>query len=165
MEQLAATPVSRVEVVLGKLLPYLGIGLADVVVSSVLGALLFDVPFRGSAALLMALSFLFLTGALGLGMFLSAATKSQVLATQAAMIATFLPAFLLSGFLFEIDSMPTVIQWITLIVPSRYLIPSLQTVFLAGDIWPMFGRAIAIMLLMGVILFAITARDIRKRIA
>jgi ABC-2 type transport system permease protein len=66
--------------------------------------------------------------------------------------------------LFEIDSMPAVIQWITMIVPSRYLIPSLQTVFLAGDIWPMFGRAIAIMLLMGAVLFAITARNIRKRI-
>ena len=75
-----------------------------------------------------------------------------------------MPAFLLSGFLFEINSMPRVIQWITLIVPARYLIASLQTVFLAGDIWPMFMPAIAIMLLMGAALFAMAARCTRKRI-
>ena len=95
---------------------------------------------------------------------ISAATKNQFLASQLALMSAFLPAFLLSGFLFEIDSMPTAIQWITMIVPSRYLIPSLQTVFLAGDIWPMFGRAIAVMLLMGAILFVLAARNIRKRI-
>ncbi len=102
MEQLAATPVSRLEVVLGKLLPYLGIGMLDVVVSSVLGVLLFGVPFRGSAVLLLVLSFFFLCGALGLGMFISAVAKSQVLATQVAMVATYLPTLLLSGFMFSI---------------------------------------------------------------
>ena len=132
MEQLAATPVSRVEVVLGKLLPYLGIGLADVVVSTVLGVILFDVPFRGSAALLMALSFLFLTGALGLGMFISAATKSQVLATQAAMIATYLPSFLLSGFMFAIEVMPAPLRAVTYLVPARYFLVVTRGIFLKG---------------------------------
>ena len=132
MEQLAATPVSRVEVVLGKLLPYLGIGLADVVVSSVLGVLLFDVPFRGSAALLMVLSFLFLTGALGMGMFISAATKSQVLATQAAMIATYLPSFLLSGFMFAIEVMPAPLRALTFLVPARYFLVVTRGIFLKG---------------------------------
>lgn len=132
MEQLAATPVSRVEVVIGKLLPYLGIGLADVVVSAVLGVLLFDVPFRGSAALLMALSFLFLTGALGLGMFISAATKSQVLATQAAMIATYLPSFLLSGFMFAIEVMPAPLRAVTFLVPARYFLVVTRGIFLKG---------------------------------
>ena len=132
MEQLAATPVSRVEVVIGKLLPYLGIGLADVVVSTVLGVILFDVPFRGSAALLMALSFLFLTGALGLGMFISAATKSQVLATQAAMIATFLPSFLLSGFMFAIEVMPAPLRAVTFLVPARYFLVVTRGIFLKG---------------------------------
>src|SRR6185295_18694762 len=97
MEQLAATPVGRLEVVLGKLVPYLGIGLIDVVASSVLGVLLFGVPFRGDALLLMVLSFLFLMGALGLGLFISAVAKSQVLATQLAMVATFLPTMLRCG--------------------------------------------------------------------
>jgi len=132
MEQLAATPVSRIEVVLGKLLPYLGIGLADVVVSSVLGVILFDVPFRGSPALLMVLSFLFLTGALGLGMFISAATRSQVLATQAAMVATYLPSFLLSGFMFAIEVMPPPLRALTYLVPARYFLVVTRGIFLKG---------------------------------
>lgn len=132
MEQLAATPVSRVEVVLGKLLPYLGIGLADVVVCSVLGVFLFDVPFRGSAVLLMALSFLFLTGALGLGMFISVVAKSQVVATQVAMVATFLPAFLLSGFMFAIEVMPAPLRAISLLIPARYFLVVTRGIFLKG---------------------------------
>lgn len=132
MEQLAATPVSRVEVVLGKLLPYLGIGLADVVVCSLLGVLLFGVPFRGDAALLMVFSFLFLTGALGLGMFISAVTRSQVLATQAAMIATFLPSFLLSGFMFAIEVMPPALRAVTFLVPARYFLVVTRGIFLKG---------------------------------
>lgn len=132
MEQLAATPVSRVEVVLGKLLPYLAIGLVDVVVSSILGVLLFDVPFRGSAALLMVLSFFFLTGALGLGIFISAATRSQVLATQVAMMATYLPAFLLSGFMFAIEVMPAPLRAVTYLVPARYFLVVTRGIFLKG---------------------------------
>lgn len=95
---------------------------------------------------------------------ISTATKNQFLASQLALISAFLPAFLLSGFLFEINSMPTVIQWITFIVPARYLIPSLQTVFLAGDIWPMFLQAIGMMLTIGAIMFVLAARSTRKRI-
>lgn len=132
MEQLAATPVSRVEVVLGKLLPYLAIGLTDVVVCSILGVLLFDVPFRGNAALLMVLSFFFLTGALGLGIFISAATKSQVLATQVAMMVTYLPAFLLSGFMFAIEVMPAPLRAVTYLVPARYFLVVTRGIFLKG---------------------------------
>lgn len=132
MEQLAATPVSRLEVVLGKLLPYVAIGLVDIVVSSVLGVVLFDVPFRGSPALLMILSFFFLIGALGLGMFISAAAKSQVLATQAAMVATYLPAMLLSGFMFSIEVMPRFLQAITFLIPARYFLVVTRGIFLKG---------------------------------
>ena len=132
MEQLAATPVSRTEVVLGKLLPYLAIGLTDVVVSSVLGVLLFGVPFRGNPFLLMILAFFFLTGALGLGIFISAVAKSQLLATQMAMIATFLPAFLLSGFMFAIEVMPKVLQAITFLIPARYFLVVTRGIFLKG---------------------------------
>lgn len=132
MEQLAATPVTRTEVVLGKLLPYLAIGLIDVVVSSTLGVLLFGVPLRGSPFLLMVLSFFFLIGALGLGIFISAVAKSQLLATQMAMLATFLPAYLLSGFMFAIDVMPKVLQAITYLVPARYFLVVTRGIFLKG---------------------------------
>ena len=132
MEQLAATPVSRLEVVLGKLLPYVAIGLVDIVATSVLGVLLFDVPFRGGPALLMILSFFFLIGALGLGMFISAAAKSQVLATQAAMVATFLPAMLLSGFMFSIEVMPPALRAITYLIPARYFLVVTRGIFLKG---------------------------------
>jgi ABC-2 type transport system permease protein len=132
MEQLAATPVSRLEVVLGKLLPYLGIGLIDVVVTSCLGIVLFGVPFRGNAALLMLLSFFFLLGALGLGMFISAVAKSQVLATQLAMLATFLPTLLLSGFMFAIESMPVVLRAVSYLIPARYFLVVTRGIFLKG---------------------------------
>ena len=132
MEQLAATPVRRSEVVLGKLLPYLAIGLLDVVAVSVVGVVLFDVPLRGSPLLLMILSTAFLIGALGLGMFISAVTKSQLLATQLAMITTFLPAFLLSGFMFAIDVMPRALQAITYLVPARYFLVVTRGIFLKG---------------------------------
>lgn len=132
MEQLAATPVTRLEVVLGKLLPYLAIGMVDVAVTSVLGVTLFAVPFRGSVPLFTVLSFLFLAGALGLGIFISAVAKSQMLATQMAMVATFLPAFLLSGFMFAIDVMPPPLQAVSLIVPARYFLVVTRGIFLKG---------------------------------
>lgn len=132
MEQLAATPVSRVEVVLGKLLPYVAIGLVDVAVSAVLGVFLFGVPFRGSPLLLAAASTAFLFGGLGLGIYLSAVTRSQLLATQVAMVVTFLPAFLLSGFLYAIQNMPLPLQGVTLLVPARYFVVVTRGVFLKG---------------------------------
>jgi ABC-2 type transport system permease protein len=164
MEAMMATPVTATELLVGKIIPYFLLGLASMTVCVLLAVFVFGVPFRGSILALYALCATFLIPALGQGLLISAVTRNQFLASQVALMSAFLPAFLLSGFLFEIDSMPAVIQWITMIVPSRYLIPSLHTVFLAGDIWPMFGRAIAIMLLMGAVLFAITARNIRKRI-
>ena len=140
MEQLAATPVGRVEVVLGKLLPYLAIGMLDVALVIVVGIALFDVPFRGSVLVLLPLTLLFLTGALGLGMFISAAVKSQVLATQAAMLVTYMPALLLSGFLFAIANMPLPLRLATYLVPARYFLVVTRGVFLKGVgidvLWP-----------------------------
>lgn len=164
MEAMMATPVTAAELLAGKILPYFILGLTAMTLCVLLAVFLFGVPFRGSVGALYALSASFLVPALGQGLLISAATKNQFLASQLALITAFLPAFLLSGFLFEINSMPTVIQWITFIVPARYLIPSLQTVFLAGDIWPMFLRSMAVMLLMGFILFILAARNTRKRI-
>jgi ABC-2 type transport system permease protein len=132
MEQLAATPVHRLEVVLGKLLPYVVIGFIDVALAVAAGILVFGVPFRGSMLLLAVLTLLFLLGALGLGIFVSAALKSQMLATQAAMVATYLPALLLSGFLFDIAAMPRLLQWVTLLIPARYFITVTRGIFLKG---------------------------------
>ena len=132
MEQLVSTPVHRVEVVLGKLLPYVAIGVIDVVLVSLIGVFLFDVPFRGSPGLLMILSLAFIVGSLGLGMFISAVARSQLLATQMAMLLTFLPAFLLSGFMFAIDVMPPALQAITYLIPARYFLVVTRGLFLKG---------------------------------
>lgn len=132
MEQLVATPVHRLEVVFGKLLPYIGIGLVDVALASLVSMLLFDVPLRGSVPFLLGTTLLFLLGAQGLGIFLSAALRSQVLATQAAIMVTYLPALLLSGFIFAIANMPSVLRLLSYVVPARYYIEIARGVFLKG---------------------------------
>ncbi len=132
MEQLASTPVHRLEVIFGKMLPYLLIGFVDVAVTIIVAMALFGVPFRGNPFFLAGMTLLFLLGALGLGTFISATMKSQVLATQAAMVATFLPAMLLSGFIFDIASMPIVLRAVSLAVPARYYIAVTRGVLLKG---------------------------------
>lgn len=140
MEQLAATPVRGVEVVAGKLLPYLGIGLFDVAVTVVLGLTAFHVPFRGSALLLLVASILFLAGGLGLGIAISAKARSQILATQIAILTTYLPGFLLSGFAFDLDGMPAVLKGLSYAVSARYFIVVTRGIFLKGVgiavLWP-----------------------------
>ena len=165
MEQLAATPVHRLEVVLGKVLPYVAIGLLDVALASIGGILIFDVPFEGNALLLAALTFLFLVGALGLGIFISAALKSQLLATQVAMMASFLPALLLSGFIFSISTMPIVLQGISYAIPARYYVSVTKGIFLKG-VGPtaLWGDAIA-MVVFAVIGLALAIRVFRKELA
>jgi len=165
MEQLAATPVHRLEVILGKLLPYLGIGAVDIVVVAVLGGVVFAVPFRGNPFFLMATAMLFLTGALGMGMFISAATKSQFLATQLAMITTFLPATLLSGLMFDLSSMPKVLQIISLVVPARYFIAATRGIFLKGvGIEVLWGQALG-MAVFAVVGLGLAVHAFRKQIA
>jgi ABC-2 type transport system permease protein len=164
MEQLAATPATRLEIVLGKLLPYLGIGLFDVAVTVAAGMWIFGTPLHGSIPLLAALTTLFLVGALGLGIFISAAVKSQVLATQVAMVATYLPAVLLSGFMFDIASMPRPLQAVTFLVPARYFVTVTRGVFLKGvgleALWP---QAL-LMTLYAVLGLALATRAFRKEL-
>jgi ABC-2 type transport system permease protein len=164
MEAMMATPIGVAELLLGKLLPYFGLALASMALCTLVAVLLFGVPLRGSVGALLLLSVAFLCPALGQGLLISAVTKNQFVASQIALLSGFLPAFLLSGFIFEIPSMPVPIQWLTTIVPARYLIPSLQTVFLAGDVWPLFLRDIGAMLLIGLAFFALAARSTRKRL-
>jgi ABC-2 type transport system permease protein len=165
MEAIMATPISAVELLLGKVVPYFVLGLLSVTICLLMAIFLFGVPFRGSIFSFYLVAAVFLVPALGQGFLISAATKNQFLASQAALITGFLPAFLLSGFLFEISSMPQVIQWITYAVSARYLIPCLQTVFLAGDVWSLLLPNMAVMLLIGTVFFTLTIRNTRKRIA
>jgi ABC-2 type transport system permease protein len=132
MEQLISTPVKGPELILGKLMPYFAIGLCDVVVAVLMGEYVFHVPLRGNVALLFGTSVIFLTGALAMGILVSIVTKSQLLSSQVAVVATFLPAFLLSGFIFTIANMPWVIQMVTCLVPARYFVAILKGIYLKG---------------------------------
>lgn len=140
MEQLAATPVSRTEVILGKLVPYLVIGLIDVAVAVIVGVFVFDVPFRGNLLTFTLGTTVFLIGVLGLGTLLSTSLKSQLLASQAAIFATYMPALLFSGFMYTLSNMPVVLQWISRVVPARYYVSFTRGVFLKGNgldvLWP-----------------------------
>ena len=132
MEQLIATPVTGAELILGKLIPYFAIGMLDLVLSVLVGEFFFQIPLRGEVWLIFAISAIFLAGALGLGMLISIVTKSQFLASQIALVATMLPAFLLSGFVFPIANMPYPIQLFTHIVTARYFVVLLRGIYLKG---------------------------------
>ncbi|MCZ7625425.1 MAG: ABC transporter permease [Candidatus Methylomirabilis sp.] len=132
MEQLIATPIKVPELVLGKLLPYFAIGFIDVTLAVLAGTLIFRVPFRGDLVLLLGLSLIFLLGALSLGMLISIRAKSQLVASQVAMVITFLPSFLLSGFMYDIGNMPGWLQAITYAFPARYFVTILKGIFLKG---------------------------------
>ena len=135
MEALMVTPVTAKEILLGKLLPYFVLGIGGLSLSVGMAVWLFGVPLRGSLLILFLTSSLFLIAALGMGLTISTAARNQFVAGQIAIIATFLPAFMLSGFIFDINSMPQAIQMITHLLPARYYVAILQTVFLAGDVW------------------------------
>jgi ABC-2 type transport system permease protein len=132
MEQLISTPVSPGDLVAGKLLPYVAIGMLDVVLAVVMGRLLFGVPLRGSVLLVFSVSAVFLVGALSLGLLISIVTRTQLLASQLAMVLTFLPSFLLSGFMYSIANMPAPVQAVTYAVPARYFVALLKGIYLKG---------------------------------
>jgi ABC-2 type transport system permease protein len=165
MEALMATSLSMVEFIATKIIPYFLLGLASALICTVLAVTVFGVPFRGSPLTLLLIVSAFLVPALGQGLFISAATKNQFVASQIALLTAFLPALLLSGFLYEISSMPAWVQILTYAVPVRYLMPLLQSVFLAGDIWPLFLPNILAMLGFGLVFFFATSRVTRRRIA
>jgi ABC-2 type transport system permease protein len=162
MEGLFSTPATTLEIILGKLLPYFVLGLTATAVSAVLAVWVFGVPLRGSPLTLLLLSAVFLVPALGQGLLISTLARNQFLAAMIALLSGFLPAFLLSGFIFEISSMPTVMQWLTYLVAARYFNTALQTVFLAGDVWPLLLPCLGGMLLLGAALFAAVIRKTHK---
>jgi len=164
MEALMATPVGVAELIAGKLIPYFVLGLLAMLGSVAVSVRLFHVPFRGSLLALLATSAAFLLAALGQGLLISTLARNQFVASQAALITGFLPAFLLSGFIFAIPSMPLALRALTHIIAARYLVTNLQTLFLVGDVWPLLLPNIAVLLLIAAILFGITAKKTVKRL-
>ena len=162
MEALLVTPLSMLEVILGKLIPYFILGLGGLTLSVAMAIWLFHVPLRGSVWVLFATSALFLLTALGMGLLISTVARSQFVAGQLALITTFLPAFLLSGFIFDIGSMPGVVQTITHVVAARYYVAILQTVFLAGNEWSVILPNALALIIMAMIFLGLTRRKARK---
>ena len=164
MEALMVTPIRIWEITLGKLLPYFILGMGGMLLTVATALWLFDVPLQGSFWALTGASALYMMVALGMGLLISTVARSQYVAGQVALVATFLPAFILSGFIFQISSMPEVIQWFTHLIPARYFVSILQTVFLAGDIWPVLLSNSAALLVMTVFFLGVARRKTRKRL-
>jgi len=164
MEQLIATPLTGPELLTGKLVPYFCIGIFDLVLSLLAGRFIFQVPFRGDRPLLLAISILYLVVALSLGLLISIVGKSQFASSQFAMIATLLPAFLLSGFVFPIENMPFVLRIITHAIPARYFVTILRGLYLKGvGLSVLWGEALFLMVFGGAV-FAIAIRKFSKKI-
>ena len=164
MEALLVTPVAIREVLIGKLLPYFLLGMAGMALSVIMAVWQFGVPLRGSLWVLLLGTSLFLLTALGMGLLISTVARIQFVAAQLAIIMTFLPAFILSGFIFDIGSMPRVIQGITHIIPARYFVAILQTVFLAGDVWSVLLPNALALVVMAFFFLGLTRCKTRKRL-
>jgi ABC-2 type transport system permease protein len=164
MEAMMVTPVGVTEVLLGKLIPYFVLGTGGLLLSVAMALFLFDVPLRGSFWALIATASLFLLVALGMGLLISSVAKNQFVAGQVAIIATFLPAFLLSGFIFDIDSMPRVVQAITHVIAARYFVAIVDTLFLAGNVWEVIVPNALALAVMAVAFLGLTWRITRKRL-
>jgi ABC-2 type transport system permease protein len=165
MAQLFSTPVGRLEIVLGKLLPYVVLGALTVLMVLAVGNWVFDVPFRGSAGTLALLSILFMIGMLGQGLLLSVIARNQMLATQMAAMSSMLPSMLLSGFVFPIENMPLPLQYVSHVIPARYFVEGLRGVLLRGngiaELWP---QAVALAVF-AVLMIALSTLRFRRTVA
>lgn len=164
IEALMSTPVGRSEFLIGKLVPYFLLGMGAMILSVTAAVYVFKVPFRGSLPALLIVSSAFLGSMLPLGLLISTLTKNQFAASQAALVSGFLPAFELSGFIFEIDAMPWPIRWSTYLLPPRYFVASLQTLFLAGDVASVLVPNTLALLAMGGLLLGLLVRNTRMRL-
>ncbi len=165
MEQLISTPVTAMEIMLGKLAPYFVLGIFDTVISALIAIYWFQVPFRGSWVTLMFASALFMVVVLSLGFFISVLAKNQFAASQIALIITFLPAFLLSGFLFSIEQMPIALQWITrILIPARYYVSVLKKIFLKGTTAQMLYADLIPLVVFTLVLATVATHSFHKRL-
>jgi len=164
MEQLISTPVTAMEIMLGKLAPYFVLGMLDTVISATIAIYWFHVPFRGSWVTLMGASALFMVVVLAMGFLISVLAKNQFAASQIALLITFLPAFLLSGFLFSIEQMPIALQWITRILPARYYVSALKEIFLKGTPARMLSAELIPLAVFAFVLALVATRSFHKRL-
>ena len=165
MEQLITTPVKTPELIIGKLIPYFMIGFIDLIFSVAMGVYLFHVPLKGSLVLLVVLSSIFLFGCVCQGIVISIVAKnSQALASQMAILSTFLPAFLLSGFVFSIANMPKVLQLVTYIVPARYFVTILKGIFMKGSGLHLLLWDTVLLSVYAAVIFIVANKRFQKRI-
>jgi ABC-2 type transport system permease protein len=164
MEALMATPVTIYELVISKLIPYFCLGMGAMTICVIVSVFFYGVPFRGSFIVLGLVSSAFLITATLQGLLISTVAKNQLVASQISILTAFLPAFILSGFLFEISSMPWVIQGITYLIPARYFVACLQTLFLVGNVWHLILPNTIYILIFGMILLTIIAKITVKRL-
>ncbi|HUD02081.1 MAG TPA: ABC transporter permease [Rhabdochlamydiaceae bacterium] len=164
MEALMSTTVGIGELVMAKVIPYFCLGMISMIICVSLSIFFYDLPLRGSFLVLLLVSALFLFCALSLGLMISTLTKNQIFAYQITLVSAFLPAYILSGFLFEIHSMPKWIQLLTYIIPAKYFVQSLQSLFLVGNVWPLLLYDMIPIVGIGLIFFLITASKTAKRL-
>ncbi len=164
MEAMMSTPAATLELLISKLAPYFVLGMLATLGCTFMGVVFYDLPFRGSMLALLSISAVFLIPALGQGLLISTLTRNQFVAAQLALFSGFMPAFLLSGFLFEIDSMPRWLQLLTNLIPARHYVECLQSIFLAGDLWPQIIRSMVDLLLVAALFFGITLLKSHKRL-
>jgi ABC-2 type transport system permease protein len=165
LESLFVTPINIGELIASKLIPYFGVGLAGLTMCLLAGKFLFVVPIRGSLLLIVLISMLYLLVSLSLGLLISAATKNQFLASQIALITSFLPALMLSGFIFDLRSVPTVVRVIGAVLPPTYYVEALQTLFLAGNVSGLLIKDVAVLLVAAIVLFVLIRINTRKQLA
>jgi len=165
LEALFVTPVRADEILLGKTIPYFALGMVGLALCLLASKFLFHVPLRGSVWVLTGVSMLYLLVALGTGLLISSAVKSQFVASQVTLLVTFMPAFMLSGFLFDLRSMPVLVRLVTYVLPARYYVTLLQTVFLAGDVWSVVLPNAAVLAGMAAVLLLLTRGVTRKQLA
>ncbi len=164
MEQLISTPVQPLELMLGKMLPYFVIGMFDMLLAVTMSVWVFEVPLQGSLLFLVGATSLFLFGGLGFGIFISTVARSQLVASQAAMVSTFIPAFLLSGFLYAIENMPAPLQVITHLVQARYFVAVLKAIFLKASPPIYLLEELAFLALFAAIVMVVAVRKFEKKI-
>lgn len=164
MEALLATPVGILGLLVGKLVPYFILGMITMSLATGTALFLFGVPFRGSFAVLGLMSSVFLITALGQGLLISTLTRNQLVAAQITLISAFLPSFFLSGFVFEIAGMPPILQIVSFAVPARYFVASLQTLFLAGDVWGVLWPNLAGMVAIATVYIGLTSLSTKTRL-
>lgn len=164
LEALFVTPVRPVEILLAKIIPYFGVGMIGLGLCLIAARFLFEVPIQGSLAIVLLSSMLYLFVAVGMGLLISSVTKNQFIASQVALLASFMPSMMLSGFLFDLRNVPAVVRYVGNALPATYFMDLIKTLFLAGNVWPLIARDCAVLAAYAVLLLGAARFVTRKRL-